>query len=754
MGKTKENKDIPLIFYSVIYYVMIMCFSLTAAKSVYVNLSTIQRMLVIIIVSSVVLFFIKKPISIFFMGIAFMISVIICNNYFRDWMNEKFEFFYGFLENLIKFFKGDEQIFMEYGLLLWIIIIFAISLFTAIIIFKKLRVYLLLPIYILSFGYYWYMYIDVAYIWMAVFIMTYIVLQSSEVFFTKKKKWEEEKIRVNYLYKSWIGMGIVYSIIIAIFAIILPYKGPIIQINKAYTKIVEVFPQVKEFRQDITYSRSFSNAGYFNFSKTGFQNNSEKLGGPVKLDDLEVMKIDSKYPLYLRGNVKTIYTKDNWYKNKTINKNISIYNKMPQEVLDGELIDIKIENVNMASNTIFSPYQPIQISSERYDNYLYNKNFQLAFEDAVYKNEKYKIKAYISKPTDRRRLLPAKESLGKEYTQIPENVSKKVYDLTKRVIGNEVLDYQKAMKIQDFLRKNYEYELNVSYVPDEKSFIEFFLFEEKEGYCTYFATAMAVMLRVENIPSRYIEGYKMPKEKENGQFSIKQKHAHAWVEAYIEPYGWLKFEPTPIYDRPNELEKIKFSNFNQNILEDEPSMFLGKSKQFLDKYNKNGIEDYSDTNISKKKIFKKIEMKDIIGLIFLIIFVLIIPIRAIFILYKIKQNKIKLNEISFSKQYIVLYRNTLEILKLMGYEIRGGETLYEFAERIIPKTYDERFDFRKMTEKYIETEYGEVKRGLDDRDEITEYFNFLDKRVKNYLGFRKYYYIKFLKGNMYRFYKK
>jgi len=159
-------------------------------------------------------------------------------------------------------------------------------------------------------------------------------------------------------------------------------------------------------------------------------------------------------------------------------------------------------------------------------------------------------------------------------------------------------------------------------------------------------------------------------------------------------------------------------------------------------------------NTIKKKIFKKIEMKDIIGLIFLIIFVLIIPIRAIFILYKIKQNKIKLNEISFSKQYIVLYRNTLEILKLMGYEIRGGETLYEFTERIIPKTYDERFDFRKMTEKYIETEYGEVKRGLDDRDEITEYFNFLDKRVRNYLGFRKYYYIKFLKGNMYRFYKK
>jgi len=79
-----------------------------------------------------------------------------------------------------------------------------------------------------------------------------------------------------------------------------------------------------------------------------------------------------------------------------------------------------------------------------------------------------------------------------------------------------------------------------------ESALDEFLFERKEGHCEYFASAMAVLLRVNGIPSRVITGFASTEWNDLGQYMVvRQTHAHSWVEAYIPGLGWKVYDPTP-----------------------------------------------------------------------------------------------------------------------------------------------------------------------------------------------------------------
>ncbi|MBN2022950.1 MAG: DUF3488 domain-containing protein [Pirellulales bacterium] len=97
--------------------------------------------------------------------------------------------------------------------------------------------------------------------------------------------------------------------------------------------------------------------------------------------------------------------------------------------------------------------------------------------------------------------------------------------------------------------------------------IEDFVANRPEGHCEYFATALALMLRGQGIPSRLVVGYCCDEYNPLGRFyQVRQLHAHTWVEVYLEPDqlpgnmgqdpiwsrgGWFRLDATPsASDRP------------------------------------------------------------------------------------------------------------------------------------------------------------------------------------------------------------
>jgi transglutaminase-like putative cysteine protease len=88
--------------------------------------------------------------------------------------------------------------------------------------------------------------------------------------------------------------------------------------------------------------------------------------------------------------------------------------------------------------------------------------------------------------------------------------------------------------LTDHLSNNYAYTLDMMIVPDGQDPIETFLFESPAGHCEYFASALAALCRSVWIDARVVTGFVATEyNPENQTYTVRQSHAHAWVEALI-----------------------------------------------------------------------------------------------------------------------------------------------------------------------------------------------------------------------------
>jgi transglutaminase-like putative cysteine protease len=131
------------------------------------------------------------------------------------------------------------------------------------------------------------------------------------------------------------------------------------------------------------------------------------------------------------------------------------------------------------------------------------------------------------------------------YLQLPADFPSQVSDLASSLTSNLNNAYAKALTIQYYLSK-IPYSLDIQAPPPGADGVQYFLFTQKSGYCVYFASAMAVMLRSEGIPARMVVGFAPGQyDQEEQRFLIRDRDYHAWTEVYFPGYGWVTFDPTP-----------------------------------------------------------------------------------------------------------------------------------------------------------------------------------------------------------------
>lgn len=144
-----------------------------------------------------------------------------------------------------------------------------------------------------------------------------------------------------------------------------------------------------------------------------------------------------------------------------------------------------------------------------------------------------------------------REILAK-YLQVPEE-DPRVLDLARRVTSKAPDRFSKALALERYLRSHYRYSLLLRGTPNSKDPLAAFLFDIRAGHCEYFASSMTIMLRQIGIPARLVNGFRMGEYNGIGDnWTVRQYHAHSWVEAYFSPYGWVEFDPTPADPRRPE----------------------------------------------------------------------------------------------------------------------------------------------------------------------------------------------------------
>jgi len=190
-----------------------------------------------------------------------------------------------------------------------------------------------------------------------------------------------------------------------------------------------------------------------------------------------------------------------------------------------------------------------------------------------YSNVSYQVFSYLdpsSSDPEGLRSEPPPDPLTDEqrdaYLRLPR------IDIRIWTLAHEITQYQrapegKARSLEKHLRRTYGYTLEMPSAEAADPLANF-LFSRRKGHCEYFASAMAVMLRTVNIPSRIVTGFAGGVYNPiSGWYVIRASDAHSWVEAWLPGLGWTTFDPTPPDPNPPRLSVLTRIGFYMDAAE-------------------------------------------------------------------------------------------------------------------------------------------------------------------------------------------
>jgi transglutaminase-like putative cysteine protease len=132
-----------------------------------------------------------------------------------------------------------------------------------------------------------------------------------------------------------------------------------------------------------------------------------------------------------------------------------------------------------------------------------------------------------------------------ECLDVPKDTDARIRELAARIGSGAATPEARLLATTGWLDRECEYALQVGAFRTRQPVAEF-LFEKKRGYCEYFASAAAVLLRLQGVPTRYVTGFNVTESSRRaGHYLVREADAHAWIEALLPGRGWVEVDPTP-----------------------------------------------------------------------------------------------------------------------------------------------------------------------------------------------------------------
>ena len=129
--------------------------------------------------------------------------------------------------------------------------------------------------------------------------------------------------------------------------------------------------------------------------------------------------------------------------------------------------------------------------------------------------------------------------------QIPFALRDRFADLARRLAGDSSPAHARLEALELELRTGFSYSLSHTRSEDVDPILDF-LTTNRSGHCEYFASAMVLLARAAGIPARVVGGYRVTEYNPLGDYwVVREKNAHAWVEAWVPGKGWTTYDPTP-----------------------------------------------------------------------------------------------------------------------------------------------------------------------------------------------------------------
>ena len=419
----------------------------------------------------------------------------------------------------------------------------------------------------------------------AAFWLTYIFFHGIQVI---EERWEKKRLH-RERNASMVWLWPVYVLFFVVMLLVPsssePYQWTLVK--EAFTKVSDEFIRFSE-------GIRFGNGGDFEMKMSGFSKEG-KLGGDMEKTKQDVFRITAtkalRTNLYLAGVTMDSFDGREWKgtkKEDPANARMDTLETYYGVLLTDEekpgdylaMTQLQITYGHFSSTGYFVPLKPTTLTSGEWDfmsgekdakkayskrkryNDTYETGFfqlnlqQTVFEDMLRTCETQKDEK-LWKDVCRRfgateftyeDLLNYREQIREDYTQ---NVvlSRRMQEWVAEVTADCENGYDCLKAIEQELQK-LTYTTTPGELPREvdtpEEFLDYFVLDHKEGYCTYFATAMTLLARSRGYPARYVQGFCVP-AKGQKEVQVKTWMSHAWCEVYFEGIGWIPFEATGGY---------------------------------------------------------------------------------------------------------------------------------------------------------------------------------------------------------------
>lgn len=283
----------------------------------------------------------------------------------------------------------------------------------------------------------------------------------------------------------------------------------------------------------------------------GYSSLTGSMGGPLELDETPVLQVSSPVPVYLKGEVRHIYTGNSWegrttagvpYRPEPTDQDIMVTVEMLSKT-EGETLFVPLYPVEIliGGNNFARAYSPtISFVQE----YAFQDN-QYLIEKALEAGDSYLVVTRLPQVDAGALRQLSTSQATQEYTNLPQSLPPRVHELAWEVTAEAGNDYDRAVALVNYLRSGrWDYSLQTEITPQEEDFVDYFLFQQDRGYCVHFSTAFVVMARAVGLPARWVQGYSSG-TRDGDDYIVQNNNAHAWGEIWFDDYGWVPFEPTP-----------------------------------------------------------------------------------------------------------------------------------------------------------------------------------------------------------------
>ncbi|HZI44274.1 MAG TPA: transglutaminase-like domain-containing protein, partial [Ilumatobacter sp.] len=131
------------------------------------------------------------------------------------------------------------------------------------------------------------------------------------------------------------------------------------------------------------------------------------------------------------------------------------------------------------------------------------------------------------------------------YLDVPESTSQETIALADQLAAGHGSTYDVVRAYEEWLGRNVVYDLDAPLPDPGEDAVHDFLFDSRRGFCEQIASALAIMLRTQGVPTRVATGYAAgTRDRIAGVYEVRASDAHAWVEVWFPETGWQAFDPT------------------------------------------------------------------------------------------------------------------------------------------------------------------------------------------------------------------